>query len=332
METNRATELSQFKEQINLSEYAASIGYCIDRTESSKNSIVMRKGDDKIIIALSAESQHYIYFSVRDDNDNGTIIDFIQNRTNESLGFVRKELRPWIGESAIQRPIIESYEKNIQPTQKDREHILREFSKLKVISDHPYLIERGISEVTQIHKRFLGKIYRDTKRNVAFPHYDEKGLVGFELKNKNFTGMPKGSSKTVWISNAFKTDKRLVITESGIEALSHFSLFKNLHDRYISMGGSWSPQAAKLVALMISKFKGSDLVLAFNNDNAGREMIAKLQAFLEKENLIETLKLIIEKPKQDNYDWNNVLKEKIEQKENLNKSRTPKQKTAISVD
>ena len=33
-------------------------------------------GGDKIVIAQD-EDQHWIYFSVRDDSDNGSIIDFV---------------------------------------------------------------------------------------------------------------------------------------------------------------------------------------------------------------------------------------------------------------
>ena len=50
-------ELERFKSQINLSEFAASRGYALDRRESSRNSAVMRHPDaDKIIIAQNENS------------------------------------------------------------------------------------------------------------------------------------------------------------------------------------------------------------------------------------------------------------------------------------
>jgi hypothetical protein len=92
-------ELERFKAQINLSEFAASKGYALDRRESSRNSAVMRHPDsDKIIIAQN-ENGDWMYFSIRDDRDNGTIIDFLQNRGGGSLGQVRKTLRAWLGGS-----------------------------------------------------------------------------------------------------------------------------------------------------------------------------------------------------------------------------------------
>lgn len=77
MRENRTDELEQFKIGINLAEYAAAQGYQIDRRESSRNSAVMRResDNDKIIIATDTDG-HGVYFSVRDEQDNGSIVDF----------------------------------------------------------------------------------------------------------------------------------------------------------------------------------------------------------------------------------------------------------------
>ena len=90
-------ELETFKTSINLTAYAAGQGYQLDRKESSRSSVVMRHPDgDKIIIARN-QSGHWVYFSVKDEADNGSIVDFIQNRTGQNLGQVRQALRAWRG-------------------------------------------------------------------------------------------------------------------------------------------------------------------------------------------------------------------------------------------
>ncbi len=74
------SELEEFKSSINLSEYAASQGYLMDRRASSRNSVVMRtESGDKIVIARGHDG-HWIYFSVRDDSDHGTIMGFCVKR------------------------------------------------------------------------------------------------------------------------------------------------------------------------------------------------------------------------------------------------------------
>jgi len=96
-------ELEQFKQHISLAAYAESLGYQLDQRESSKNSWVMRSLDDKVVIATN-QNGHGIYFSVYDEQDNGTIIDFVQKRVSQNLGQVRKELRKWLSISFSYSP------------------------------------------------------------------------------------------------------------------------------------------------------------------------------------------------------------------------------------
>jgi hypothetical protein len=99
------SELESFKTSIDLRAYAAGQGYQIDKRASWRGTAVMRHpvSNDKVVIKRSLDG-HYVYFSVRDDRDNGTIIDFVQFRQRQSLGAVRKELRPWIGMPPVPVP------------------------------------------------------------------------------------------------------------------------------------------------------------------------------------------------------------------------------------
>src|SRR6266699_4655916 len=92
---NQDAELETFKREIDLRQFAVSLGYEIDRRESWSGSTVLRRGADKIIVKRNGNG-HYVFFSVRDDRDNGTVIDFLQRRQKLSLGAVRQILRPWI--------------------------------------------------------------------------------------------------------------------------------------------------------------------------------------------------------------------------------------------
>jgi len=123
----RESELEDFKKVINLSHYAAGQGYELDRSSSSRNSAIMQSGADKIVIARNTNN-HWIYFSVSDENDNGSIIDFVQNRQRMDLGQVRKELRPWLNGSA-HIPSIEvgNYAAQLLPIAKDIASVRRKF-------------------------------------------------------------------------------------------------------------------------------------------------------------------------------------------------------------
>ncbi|MGB5711669.1 MAG: hypothetical protein WBM44_12275, partial [Waterburya sp.] len=96
LKKKRVKQLDRFKTEINLVEYATSIGYEYQPRESSPNSALLRHNSgDKIVIVTNTQG-HGIYFSFHDDKDQGTIIDFVQQRNNFNLGEVRKELRPWL--------------------------------------------------------------------------------------------------------------------------------------------------------------------------------------------------------------------------------------------
>ena len=98
-------ELERFKRDINLTEYAAHLGYDIERRTSSRHSITMRRSasNDKVVVARDQDG-HWIYFSVRDDQDNGSVIDFHQHRTGDNLGMARQALRAFLGLDTLHRP------------------------------------------------------------------------------------------------------------------------------------------------------------------------------------------------------------------------------------
>ena len=96
-------ELESFTTQIDPRTYAADQGYALDRRESWRGSSVMRHTRDKLVVKRDHDG-HYVYFSVRDDRDNGSIIDFLQKRRPARL-----EL--WIGRISSAPSLFPSLEK-----------------------------------------------------------------------------------------------------------------------------------------------------------------------------------------------------------------------------
>ena len=72
-------ELEKFKVEIDLRVYAASHGYQLDVKASSVGTAAMMRhlNNDKICVKRAIDG-HWIYFSVRDDADNGSVIDFVK--------------------------------------------------------------------------------------------------------------------------------------------------------------------------------------------------------------------------------------------------------------
>ena len=110
---------------------------------------------------------HYVYFSVRDERDNGSIIDFLQNRRRMSLGAVRKELRHWVGRAPVPVPKFDPLHK----TEKDRLKVEAAYSRMKDLkTGHPYLqAARALPAPLLMSDRFAGRIRIDERGNAVFP-------------------------------------------------------------------------------------------------------------------------------------------------------------------
>lgn len=277
-------ELERFKREINLVHYARTCGYTRDPRESSQASVVMRKQDtdDKIVIARNIEDEHWVYFSVRDDADNGSIIDFVQRRRGLSLGHVRRELRPWIGGRApVTPPDLQALD--VQALRKDRARVLAEFSKADLVDNSTYLNRRGVRPATLASARFTGTFRVDSRGSVLFPHHDDEGLCGFEVKNSGYTGFAKSGRKTIWCSRTTAYDRRLVLVESAIDALSYHQLTPSTDTRYISIGGQPSADGRQLIARSITKMPGdATVVLAFDRDAGGDKLAAMVEALVPR--------------------------------------------------
>ncbi len=271
-------ELNKLKAAVNLVEYAAGMGYWVDKSKSCTRTTVMRHDNgDKIV--LSRGNKHWIYFSARDDRDNGTIIDFIQKRQGQNLGQVKKNLREWLGKPQPER--VEAKYKKADARPRDVKSVQRYLQSTTQINDTTYLQSRYITPETIFGPRFDGTIRQDRRGNAVFMHRNLEGFCGAELKNNGFTGCPKDSQKGVWHSRLYKEDRRLILCESGIDNLSYHTLHGEPNDRHISLGGNFGPDQQELVRRAINKMPpGSCIVAAFDNDNEGRKYSRIIEAMV----------------------------------------------------
>lgn len=310
---DRREELGSFKRDINLIEYAVYCGYELDRKASSRGSGVLRHPDgDKVVIARDAAG-HWIYFSVRDDQDNGTIIDFIQQRRSRSLGEVRRELRQWLPgceNAALPASARRSAPPTLQPaTPTDLETVRKRFEAMQpVAGHHAYLeAERGIPTDVLAHPRFAGCIRTDARGNAVFPHWNAEGLCGFELKNRGFTGFAPGGVKGLWTSVTWPDDRALVITESAIDALSHFALRRPPLTRYASTAGALNHAQPDLIRRASAHLPpGSVVIIATDNDAGGDKLAAVIRELLAP--LASQVRIIEDRPTVPGADWNDLLR------------------------
>jgi hypothetical protein len=282
-------ELDRFK-RINLCDYALSRGYRLVRGESTRaggargstaSSLLLRHPatDDKVVARLDQDG-HWTYFSVRDDRDNGTIIDFALRRGAPTIAAVREELRSWAGETRA--PMVSSPPP--APTKKaDRTLVAAAYLQARTVPNHPYLNARGIRPETLACPRFAGTWRVDGVGTLLFPHRDGRGpedVCGFERKNARLTAFSAGGTKTLWSSNTRAEDARIIITEAVIDAFSYHQLQPDDHARYASTGGAFGARQAVHVAAAIAGMPvGATVVIATDDDAAGDHLAAKIAAY-----------------------------------------------------
>ncbi len=295
-------DYSKFKTDINLTQYAAHLGYEIDRKKSTRSSIAMRKDSDKVII--SRRGNIWVYFSVIDDNDNGTIIDFAEKRTHKSIGEIGRDLQSWIG-GGVSLPNVKSYVREVAPQEYDPASIKGIFKSLMHPHKHKYLASRGLTDIILSNDRFVGRIYTDRYQNAVFPHYKDGQVCGLELKNQSKTLFVRGSEKTLWRSHVFKGDNTLIIGEAVIDALSYYGLFKRENAVYAATGGGLSPEQSELIAAFIRDFITLEhIIIIPDHDQGGKKFEERIRGAVEEAGFVGSLERHM--PDLQGQDWNDV--------------------------
>jgi len=330
-------ELEDFKTSVNLSQYAAAQGYSLDRKSSSRNSAVMvDTAGDKIIIA-KGHDRHWVYFSVHQAADpGGSIIDFVQHRGGGSsmcsLGNVRQELRPWLKHASPSSfptahslskhtppllsenlPPQDSYAQDLQPLARDLLQVRARIEDSRVIDGHHrYLCDqRMIPPALLGYKRFLGRVRCDEHGNVIFPHWNEDGISGYEVKNAGFTGFAPGGIKGLWGSRKFETDRVLAIAETAIDALSYAALHGHEQTRFVSTAGQMNPAQPELLRRAMEGMPdGSEIIAGVDHDKAGKQMADAIKAVYDDLGRAE-LVFRVHMPSDAGSDWNDALRASV---------------------
>lgn len=301
----KALELKRFKQEINLAEFIAKDGYYVDKKKSTKNCIVLKNNSEKLLVGVDKITGHYFYTNLNNPQDKGTIIDYIQNRKNLSLGEVRQTLREYT--STAHLSINTKIPTFIQPIEKSTQNITAIVESFNTVKTNLYLEQRGISKETLNSNRFAGTILTDNMGNTIFPHRDKDGYCGYEIRAENTKLFCSGGTKGLWVSKCYKEDKSLIFLESQIDALSHYQIHKDPYARYITTGGSLSAKQKELIQAAIDKSSKivERIIIATDNDTAGRKLDKQIRELVPSDIQI---KIRSELPPNGAKDWNEALK------------------------
>lgn len=296
----KASQLDNFKTQINLADYAENIGFEKDVKASSRSYAVMRNGGEKIIIH-KGQNGHFVFSS--NNGQNGTIIDFVQQQKGYDLNTVRKELSDFEPGLALQNPAPELKKHTIKIKKSDYNASLIKNKTAELKTPNEWQ-QRYISYRSLNINDYDFKI--DARNNLAFPYLNANNeICGYELKNQDFTGQAAGGEKGLFYANKPKIINEIIVCESAIDAISKMKLDKENKNKnsggrlYIATGGDFSDDVSYRIEAM-AETHGAEIVASFDNDEGGKKLTEKLPC--DKKETPNGSK-----------DWNDVLKKRSEQ-------------------
>ncbi|MEO9474612.1 MAG: toprim domain-containing protein [Cyclobacteriaceae bacterium] len=290
------------KQNIDLREYAEFLGYKVDPKKSTRSSTVMTLDHaDKVVI--SKRGGNWVYFSVYDDNDNGSILDFVKNRTDKNVFQAANELSSWINENPITQKNLKYRQCDSKP---DPYRISRLFNFCKPAINHAYLQNRGISNSVISSPRFYGRIHQDQFKNAVFPHFTKGQICGLELKGDNADLFVRGSQKTLWRSNSLHDDHTLIIAETPIDAISYHMIFNLKNALYTATCGGLSKKQASILEQLISRLLWvKTIIFITDNDKGGDRIADQLLNVISQSGF--SGKVTRHSPQKRGCDWNDVL-------------------------
>jgi hypothetical protein len=121
--------------------------------------------------------------------------------------------------------------------------------------------------------------------NVAFPQYYKDKVVGLEVKNHNFKGQAADSlnSSALWLSNTPDKLKVFMLTESGVDALSHYQLYTPANTLYGSTSGNLTDNKLFELRRLVQDHNIPTVRLGLDNNVQGHIYDTKVLAALAHE-------------------------------------------------
>lgn len=294
-----------------------------DAIKSSVNSIKLINKDnnmDCIIVAKNGGSGDYVYKSLINTNDKGSIVDFVKNRTEDfsipklrkicknyqqglakgfyqDLGFDSRKVLT--GSGSMEKPNIELFQNYLQPLTNtsyfDKRGINENIRKnsLGVCFNHVSVSDEDTGAISAVLPFYTVSQNPDdnTKKHLSVYTY-QKYSDETAIRKKFLFG---GRANSVWINaGAFDPNKKitsLVVSENPLDAVS----FAALHPEscgenpiLTASGGELGYGVTDTYQNILDVSKADKVILANDNDCKGQQNNAKILAGLNVKNLVES--------------------------------------------
>jgi len=275
-----AAELDALR-RIDVLRVAVDYGYRKDEPGSTRDSWKLRRGEGDTIIVKMRDGVGTGYFNVGDSTDRGNAVDFVQARNGGRaccpLGQARQELRRYLGTEAVVPP--DAWAAARTEKAADMTALRAAWGSAGAVPrSGSYAHARHIDTATL--ERFSGDLKVDRRGNLLIAHRTGNGsIVGYEVKGEQYSGFAKGGRKRLAYLGDRAAPERIVVVESGLDALSKDRLDGHpAGTLYVSTGGAYGAGTAADIKRLAQRYPSAAIVAAVDNDRAGERYAQRIIA------------------------------------------------------
>lgn len=318
-------DFKQVKKNINFENLLIYLGYKKNERESTERWIKFKdKHSNATLLLIDSTKGNYKILINKDTNKFQDVIGFINelyegdwHQTIEALKiFSEKSKFQSSTIKFIQAPTLKAEKKFIFSKQNYNKHTCK---NLKLMGENLFFYltnKRKIANNIILSNRFsnivitINIFYK--KEALQIPNYDTKNnIINYEfLTEKGKKSNAKGGRKSIYTTERQNDDENIIITQSILDLYSYYDLTApdNKNTYGISTGGELAKKGKDTIKEIITNTNNNlnfkKVILAFNNDEAGKNLTNSLTNFIQIYN--DNLKIIYF-PIGNNKDLNEML-------------------------
>lgn len=149
----------------------------------------------------------------------------------------------------------------------------------------------GIHDETIAAPRFDGALRQVATGGIAFPLYDQRGVVGLAIETTTGAELQGEHSLGVWRSNAASSDKKLIVVSDPVDALAIHQWKDQGDASYVATVGLVGPEKERVLRTLLSETSRSEVMLAVARDAQGTRISASLRALAPAASLLRPPRL-----------------------------------------
>ena len=252
--------LARFSKEVDLPAYLSQRGFEVvsDAKNAAYIAMAHKPSGQVLLIARDADGRGWSYKSAMDPRDRGSVADYLERHERLS--------RP----AALERVVA-----CLDPRRRD---VAEAVAYRAHLHDKPRaLVEAESRHALAVRERAeaLKALARVGIRTATMPEWRVGSLAGGATAVDKILSEPA----EIWASRYKPTDKKLIIAERPIDALSYGQSKGERDACYLAVGGELTPTRKTQIAHLLADLpSGMSVVIACGRDQAGRQLAGELQS------------------------------------------------------